>query len=156
MYTLMPYRKNNEVSRRTNGFFDDPIFNSFFNMGDWFGSSAFRVDVKDNGDEFELQAELPGVKQEDIDLSIKDDTLTISTEFKKQRENEHNNYVYSERRSGKFMRSFDVSGIQQDAITADYSDGVLTVKLPKVKPQQPVDNSRKITINSKPADTEAK
>ena len=54
--------------------------------------------------------------------------------------------MYSERRSGKFMRSFDVSGIDQSAITADYTDGVLSVALPKVKPQEPVDTSRKITI----------
>ena len=46
------------------------------------------------------------------------------------------------------MRSFDVSGIEQDAITADYNDGVLCLTLPKVKPQEPVDNSRKIVIGS--------
>ena len=146
MYTLMPYRSNKEVSRRNNGWFSDPLFDRFFDMGDWCGSSAFRVDVKDMGDKYELQAELPGVKKEDIDLSIKDDTLTITAEFKREKENEQHNYVYSERRSGKFMRSFDVSGIDQSAITADYTDGVLSVALPKVKPQEPVDTSRKITI----------
>lgn len=151
MYTLIPYRNNNELTRRNNGWFSDSLFDRFFDMGDWFGSSAFRVDVKDLGDKFELQAELPGVKQDDIDLSIKDDTLTISAEFKNENKDERNNYVYSERRSGKFMRSFDVSGIDQQAISADYTDGVLSVMLPKVKPQEPVDNSRKITIGTRNA-----
>lgn len=151
MYTLMPYRRNNEVSRRNNSWFSDPIFDHFFDMGDWFGSSAFRVDVKDMGDKFELQAELPGVKQENIDLSIKDDTLTISAEFKHEDSDNSHNYIYSERRSGKFMRSFDVSGIEQDAITADYNDGVLCLTLPKVKPQESVDNSRKIVIGNRSA-----
>ena len=146
MYTLMPYRSNKEMSHKNTGWFADPLFDRFFDMGDWFGSSAFRVDVKDLGDKYELQAELPGVKKEDIDLSIKDDTLTISAEFKREKDDEKHNYVYSERRSGKFMRSFDVSGIDQSAITADYTDGVLSVALPKVKPQEPVDTSRKIAI----------
>lgn len=154
MYTLIPYRNNNEMSHRNNGWLSDSLFDRFFDMGDWFGSSAFRVDVKDLGDKFELQAELPGVKKEDIDLSIKDDSLTISAEFKHEKEDEKHNYVYSERRSGKFMRTFDVSGIDQQAITADYTDGVLSVMLPKVKPQEPVDNSRKISIGTK--ETESK
>ncbi len=154
MYTLIPYRNNNEMSHRNNGWLSDSLFDRFFDMGDWFGSSAFRVDVKDLGDKFELQAELPGVKKEDIDLSIKDDSLTISAEFKHEKDDEKHNYVYSERRSGKFMRTFDVSGIDQQAITADYTDGVLSVMLPKVKPQEPVDNSRKISIGTK--ETESK
>lgn len=154
MYTLIPYRSNNGMSRRNDGWFGDSLFDRFFDMGNWFGSSAFRVDVKDLGDKLELQAELPGVKQDDIDLSIKDDTLTISAEFKSGSKDEKDNYVYTERRSGKFTRSFDVSGIDQQAITADYTDGVLSVMLPKVKPQEPVDNSRKITINNHSAKAE--
>ena len=59
MYTLIPYRNNNELTRKNNGWFSDSLFDRFFDMGDWFGSSAFRVDVKDLGDKFELQAELP-------------------------------------------------------------------------------------------------
>ena len=61
MYTLMPYRSNKEMSHKNTGWFADPLFDRFFDMGDWFGSSAFRVDVMDLGDKYELQAELPGV-----------------------------------------------------------------------------------------------
>lgn len=152
MYTIVPYRSNREVSHRDSGWFSDPLMDRFFDMGNWFGSSAFRVDLKDMGDRFELQAELPGVKQEDIDLSLKDDTLTITAEFKREESGDRHNYIYSERRTGKFMRSFDVSGIDQQGISADYTDGVLTVALPKVKPQEPVDNSRKITIGNRNAE----
>ncbi|MGN0741297.1 MAG: Hsp20/alpha crystallin family protein [Candidatus Fimadaptatus sp.] len=152
MYTIMPYRSNKEVTRRDSGWFSDPVLDRFFDMGSWFGSSAFRVDLKDKGESYELQAELPGVKQDDIDLSLKDDTLTISAEFKREENSDRHNYIYSERRTGKFVRSFDVSGIDQQGIAADYSDGVLTVTLPKVKPQEPVDNSRKIAIGNRNAE----
>ena len=54
MYTLMPYRSNKEMSHKNTGWFADPLFDRFFDMGDWFGSSAFRVDVKDLGDKYEL------------------------------------------------------------------------------------------------------
>lgn len=150
MYTLVPYRSNGKMAHK-NGWMSDSLFDRFFDMGDWFGSSAFRVDVKDMGDRFELQAELPGVKRENIDLSIKDDTLTIGAEFKHENNDENPNYVYSERRSGKFMRSFDVSSVDQQNITADYTDGVLSVILPKLKPQEPVDDTRRIAIGGKDA-----
>ena len=51
MYTIMPYRNNREVTRRDSGWFSDPVLDRFFDMGNWFGSSAFRVDLKDKGEE---------------------------------------------------------------------------------------------------------
>ena len=80
------------------------------------------------------------------ELSLKDGVLTISAKHDETVENkgEDGKYVCRERRTGSFTRSFDVSGIQEDAIGAAYEDGVLKLTLPKLAEVQP--QSRKIAI----------
>jgi HSP20 family protein len=93
--------------------------------------TAFRTDVIDNGDSFKLECELPGFKKEDIKIDIENDCLTISAERKVENKDEKDNYIKRERMYGSFSRSFDVSGINVDGIEAAYTDGVLTLNLPK-------------------------
>ena len=92
---------------------------------------VFSTDIKDEGDHYLLEAELPGFQKEDIDLDVKDGVLTISA--KHQEDNEHNSghYVCKERRYGSFARSFNLEGIQEENITASYNNGVLELNLPK-------------------------
>ena len=100
--------------------------------------SAFRTDVLDTGDAFKLEAELPGFKKEDIKIDIENDCLTISAERSSDtKEEQKGSYVKRERFYGSFSRSFDVSGINVDAIEAAYTDGVLTVTLPKKAAEVP-------------------
>ena len=106
--------------------------------------SAFRTDVIDTGDAFNLESELPGFKKEDIKIDIENDCLTISAERKADNREEKDNYVKRERYYGSFSRSFDVSGINVDAIEAAYNDGVLTVTLPKKAAEIPA--SRRLEI----------
>ena len=106
--------------------------------------SAFRTDVLDTGDAFKLESELPGFKKEDIKIDIENDCLTISAERKADNKEEKDNYVKRERYYGSFSRSFDVSGINVDAIEAAYNDGVLTVTLPKKAAEIPA--SRRLEI----------
>ena len=106
--------------------------------------SAFRTDVIDSGDAFTLEAELPGFKKEDIKIDSENDCLTISAERKADNKEEKDNYVKRERFYGSFTRSFDVSGINVDEIEAGYTDGVLTVKLPKKSAEVPA--SRRLEI----------
>jgi len=129
-----------------NGFFSGSLFRPFFDAGDLFGSSAFRVDVKDQTDHYELEAELPGVPQEQIDISVEDGVLTISANMNLEKQEERQNYIYSERRMGRYQRSFDLTGIREDGISASYKHGVLYLHLPKEDTQkQP--NRRRIDIN---------
>ena len=106
--------------------------------------SAFRTDVMDTGDAFKLEAELPGFKKEDIKIDIENDCLTISAERSSDNKEEKGSYVKRERFYGSFSRSFDVSGINVDAIEAAYTDGVLTVTLPKKTAEIPA--SRRLEI----------
>ncbi len=93
-------------------------------------TQGFRTDVKDLGDAFELSSELPGYKKEDIKVSLDDKYLTISAERKGETE-ESGSYIRKERFYGTITRRFAVEGIKTEAISAKYTDGVLTLTLPK-------------------------
>lgn len=105
---------------------------------------AFCTDIKDAGDHYLLQAELPGFQKEDIDLDVKEGVLTITAAHKEVQEQENENYLCRERRYGSVSRSFNLNGIQEDAIRAAYVNGVLELTLPKQ--QEVLPQSRKIEI----------
>ena len=105
---------------------------------------AFSTDIRDEGDHYLLEAELPGFRKEDIDLDVKDGFLTISASREESGETKQGGYLCRERRSGSFSRSFNLDGIQEDGITASYNDGVLELTLPKR--QEALPQSRKIAI----------
>ena len=136
MYSMMPYRahRNLPQDRRFPSLFDDRFLRSFFDMNDWMGNMGFRVDIHDEEDHYALEAELPGVSEDQINLSVENDTLTISADMHSERNDEK--AYYSERRVGHVSRSFSLDGIDQEHITADYKNGILTVRLPKLQPQE--------------------
>lgn len=132
MFDLIPFRRRNGDVERS----EDPfnyLMSSFFDLAD-FGSRSFRTDVKENENEFRLQAELPGMKKEDIELSIEDDYLTISARNDEVIEEEKDNYIRRERRSGSYCRTFNIENVKEDEIDAQYKDGILEVILPKKEP----------------------
>ena len=100
---------------------------------------AFRTDIRDAGDRFVLEAELPGFNKEDISLDLKDGILTIRAEHRedKDEKDKQGNYIRRERRFGSFSRSFDVTGIDEGGITAAYNNGILELNLPKAQPAVP-------------------
>ena len=123
---------------------DNNIFDSFDAFTrDFFRKSnaelpAFRTDIRDTGDSYVLEAELPGFKKEDISLDLKDGILTITAAHTEQSEEAtQGSYIRRERRYGSFQRSFDVTGIEEKNITAAYENGVLALTLPKAKPVEP-------------------
>ena len=143
MFELRPFeRRNNHVAA-----YDpwDQMERAFFGDGSWGrGLSEFKTDIQDKGDSYLLEADLPGFKKEDIQINIENDCLTISAERHSNEEDKKTNFIKRERVYGSFTRSFDVSGVDVDAIEASYNDGVLTVTLPKRAELLPV--SRKLEI----------
>jgi len=129
------------------------LFDTFDNFTrDFFRKSnaelpAFRTDIKDLGDSYVLEAELPGFKKEDITLDLKDGILTITAAHAEtdEQKDDQGTYIRRERRYGSFQRSFDVTGIEETGITAAYQDGVLSIRLPKAKPVEP--QAHKIAID---------
>ena len=142
MYTMLPFH---HMSRTFNDLFDE-MERSMFPAQPSGRLPAFRTDIKDQGDHYLLEADLPGFRKEDIDLHVQDGVLTITAKHDETRENkdESGKYVCRERRTGSYARSFDVSGIREDGIGASYENGVLKLTLPKQGEQAPV--SRKIAI----------
>ena len=106
-----------------------------------FGAQAVwapALDVQEDKDNYVFRAELPGLKREDIDVSLQDDVLVISGERKVETVNEGVEVHRQERHHGKFQRALTLpTQVAADKITAQYKDGVLTVTLPKVEEAKP-------------------
>ena len=149
MYSMIPFSRKNLIDRASE-LFDDRFVRSFFNMNDLFGSAGFRVDIREKGDSYVLEAELPGIPRDKIDLSVENDVLTVSAEYESASGDDKT--CYSERRMGHVARSFNLEGIRQEDISAEYRDGILYVTLPKEQPaKQP--GKRQILIGGgAPAD----
>lgn len=97
-------------------------------------SWAPNVDIAENPDSYEIHAELPGMREEDINLTLNNNILTISGEKKREVQEEKDNFVRVERSYGKFERSFSLpNNILGDRVSANYSDGVLKITLPKAE-----------------------
>lgn len=145
MFELIPFDRRNHSVSAFDPFRDfDDMERSFFR--DVPSVASFRTDVTDTGDAYKLEAELPGFKKEDIKIDVEDDCLTISAERKvdEDKKDEKNNFVKRERYYGSYSRSFDVSGINIDGIEASYTDGVLTLTMPKKAAEVPA--SRRLEI----------
>ena len=100
--------------------------------------SAFRTDITEKDGQYILEADLPGFKKEDISVDIDKDCLTITAEHKSEEKEENaDSYIRRERFYGSYTRSFNVKGIDTEAITAAYNDGVLTLTMPKKEPEVP-------------------
>lgn len=107
---------------------------------------ALALDVHESDDAYVIAADVPGVSAENIDIRLQDDVLTISAETQSEHREENGNTLIQERRYGKFSRSlrFPVH-VKNDAVQADYTDGVLTVTVPKAEEVKP----RRIAINAR-------
>jgi HSP20 family protein len=98
------------------------------------------MDVHQTGDDIIVKAALPGLKPDDVEITITGQTLTIRGEFKANEKVSRDQYLYRERRYGTFNRQLQLPvRVQGDAATATFEDGLLTLRIPKaeeVKPRQ--------------------
>lgn len=104
------------------------------------GSFVPVVDVVENETKYTVKAELPGVKKDDIDVSINNGVLTINgeTQADEEEKDKEGRIIRRERRFGKYVRSMQLGGvIDESAVKANYKDGVLELELPKVEEAKP-------------------
>ena len=125
MFGLVPFVSDSSVSN------DENVFDEPFMQG--FRAPEFKVDVKDNGESYDLTAELPGMKKEDISLNYRDNYLTIAAKNEQSNDEKDaaGNYVRRERSTSSMSRSFYIDNIDESKATASYQDGILSVHLPK-------------------------
>lgn len=147
MFELVPYGRKRAVAWY-NPFEElDDMQRRFLNLN--FGESAiadFKTDIRDNGDSFLLEADLPGFRKEDISVDLEGETLTIRAERTDEKEEKDGkgNFVKRERSYGSFSRSFDMAGIRTEDVSAAYENGVLKLTLPKK--QETLPTSRRLEI----------
>jgi HSP20 family protein len=142
-----PFREMEEMERRFEDIFGRPFLPAMWRripvveMG-W----APAIEVFEKEDKFVVKAELPGMKEEDIDVSVVGDTLTIKGERKAETEVKEEDYYCCERSYGSFSRSIALpSSVDAKKIEASYEDGVLEVTLPKA----PEVKAKKVAVKKK-------
>jgi HSP20 family protein len=150
MTGLIPFnRKDSSLARADVG------FENFYNMLDDFFSDnwvkpgrnllrdTFKIDVTESDKEYLVEAELPGVGKEEIDLNVDDDTLCISVNRTEESSADGKNYIHRERRASSMSRRIRLANAALGEIKAKLENGVLSVTIPK---QDKAGSSRKIDI----------
>lgn len=100
-------------------------------LGDMPNQIGFRVDVRQEESDLVFEAEVPGLKRDQLDITVENHVLTITGEHKVENENEQKNYHLRERRYGKFTRSFRLpETADSEQVSANLTDGILTVRVP--------------------------
>lgn len=144
MFSMVPVRTNRHVAVRNNENYFNPFSDDFFRafFGEDFANGMLsaerplKVDIRDEGDRYLLEADMPGVSRENVHVDVNDGVMTISAEVNESKESTDNGrYVYRERRYGRTSRAFNLDGIREADITAEFKDGVLRLNLPKVEAQ---------------------
>lgn len=131
--------KNQEISKLRRDM--DRLFSRLwddFSMPSPLGSAYERpfMDLLETGDHLELRAEIPGVDPENLEVSINDDLLTIKGKIEDETIREEGNAHRVERRVGSFSRSIRLPcRISLDDVTASYKKGILSIEMPKCKPE---------------------
>ena len=140
-YPVNTYNLFREMEALERRFFT-PFMEDFFRSD---AMSQFRTDVTDEGDHFLLESDLPGFDKKDIRLELNGDTLMVKAERRsKTEQKEKDKIVRMERTYGSYSRSYDLTGIDAEAIKAKYENGVLQLILPKKEQLPPA--SRQIDI----------
>jgi HSP20 family protein len=149
-----PFRELEEMERRFEDILGRPFLSSVWRRlpieeRGW----APAIDVFEKEDKFVVKAELPGMKEEDIDISVVGDTLTIKGERKAETEVKEEDYYCCERSYGSFSRSLAVPpNVDAKKIEASFEDGILEISLPKAPEVKP----KKVTIAAKKKDKDSK
>ena len=151
MFEMRPYRRNSmstwnpfsemeEMERR--------LFNNDFFSGR--GLAEFKTDITDEGDYYELKADLPGFKKDEIKVSLEDGYLTIEAAKgldEDEQEKKSGKYIRKERYAGSCQRSFYVGdNLTQEDIKGEFKHGILTLNVPKKEAKPAVETNKYIAI----------
>lgn len=139
MFELSPFKRRKDL---VDNFFDRDLPRDM--LRDFFGNeflSGFamdmKADIKETAKEYIVEAELPGIKKEQLLVEFKNNTLSITAQQNDELHEEKENYVRRERRQGSISRSFYVENVDHAAIKGDYKNGILKIILPKLKEESP-------------------
>lgn len=150
----MPVRRDDEhpffgLRREMDRIFED-FFQGFASIGPFAGRSgefAPRLDVTETEKELRIKAELPGMDEKDVEVTLTQDVLTIRGVKKEEQEEKNGNYYRMERSFGSFTRSVPLPAeVDREKVAASFKKGVLTITLPKTA--RDAEGSKKIRVES--------
>ena len=138
MVGLVPFnRRSRDLATKTGleDFYNvlDDFFSSDWPMKRNLAYDTFKVDVQDSGNEYIIEAEMPGLSKEDIKLGLDDEKLTISVTKNESTEEKDKNYIHRERRSVSMSRTVHLADADACGIKAKLSDGLLKITVPKAE-----------------------
>ena len=137
-----PHRDLAALQERMNRLFNESL--SHWDRGETYGSWSPAVDIHEEGDHLILSAELPGMRREDIDVSVENGTLTIRGDRRRDPRVSEESSVRIERHYGVFSRSFSLpTAVDTESIQASYREGILRLVLPKAEDAR----SRRIPVS---------
>ena len=129
-----PFRDMMSMRQTIDRLIDNSMGDNWDSGTEW----SLPLDVMENADEYVVQAAVPGVKPEDLEITYNNGALTIRAETKAEDDQKEGKYHLRERRFGSFVRSVSLpTDVKADSIEAEYKDGVLTLKLPKTEEVKP-------------------
>ena len=148
MVGLVPFnRKSRDLATKTGleDFYNvlDDFFSSDWPMKRNLAYDTFKVDVQDSGNEYLIEAEMPGLSKEDIKLGLDDEKLTISVTKNESTEEKDKNYIHRERRCTSMQRNIHLGEAAAEGINAKLDNGVLTIVVPK---KEKVDTTVKVDV----------
>ena len=147
-----PFREMLALREAMDRMFDDSFMRSTMSSG---RAASFPIDLAETDQGFLLRAALPGVRPEDVQITIHGETLTIRAESKAQEERKEENWLIREQRSGQYQRLVSLPApVNPDQAEASFKDGILELTLPKAEQARP----RQIKVSGapeKPAGTSA-
>lgn len=143
-----PFRDLRTLQEEVNRLFSSNLTRGFGEEGIGRGAWNPSVDIYENKDQIVLEAELPGMKQDDFELTVENNVITLRGERQFEKKEESDNYHRVERSYGSFTRSFTLpQTVSAEGATAEYSNGVLRVTLPKREETK----ARRIQVNNESA-----
>ena len=151
MAGLVPFnRRNSSLARSGTGFedfynmLDDFFSDSWISPGRSLLRDTFKIDIQETDSEYRIEAELPGIKKEEIDLGIEEDNLCISVNRDEEINKDGTNYIHRERRSSSMSRRVRLVNAKLEETKAKLEEGILTVTIPK---DEKASSSLKIDID---------
>jgi HSP20 family protein len=129
-----PNREMTTLRDAMDRLFEDALIRPGWFAPAWGASEMLPVDMYETEDQVVVKATVPGVKPEEIDVTVTGDLLTIKGEFKHEEKTEKPNYLRQERRFGSFCRQVGLPvGVNAEKAKASFENGVLTLEMPKVE-----------------------
>lgn len=139
-----PFREMRRMHETLDRMFDRALLGSWWDGAD--GAGLLPIDLYETDEEIVIKAAAPGLKPEDLNISITGDTVNIHGEVVEEREDENARYYLKERRFGSFTRSIALpTSVNADKAKAEFENGILTLTIPKSEEAKP----KTITVKAK-------